>query len=346
MRLIEITFPVKRSDDVRAEIDKAEPAHVLISDPNADDQCVARVFFAGKGAQEFFDAIQQLCERENDWRVLVIPVEATAPKPEESEEKKNADAARGERALREEIYNDVKDGAALSLDFFVLTMASTIVAAIGLNSDNVAAVIGAMVIAPLLGPILAVTLGVSLGDRKLILHAARNAVAGLFVGVFAAVLIGRFGGVNLESHELMSRIVVGLDSIALALAAGVAAALSIVAGVSSALVGVMVAVALLPPAAAAGLFLGAGEMSFAARAALLLTINIICIMIAAQGVYLWKDVRPRTWLEKKSAEKAMRISTIALFVLLVAAAAIILLASTEVIPQNPLRGGLSLPGGG
>ncbi|MCA8888100.1 MAG: TIGR00341 family protein [Parvularculaceae bacterium] len=346
MRLIEITFPVTRSDDVRAEIDKAEPAHVLISDPNADDQCVARVFFAGKGAQEFFDAIQHLCERENDWRVLVIPVEATAPKPEESEEKKNADAARGERALREEIYSDVADGAALSLDFFVLTLASTIVAAIGLNSDNVAAVIGAMVIAPLLGPILAVTLGVSLGDRELIVRAARNAVAGLFVGVLAAVLIGRFGGVNHDSHELMSRIVVGLDSIALALAAGVAAALSIVAGVSTALVGVMVAVALLPPAAAAGLFLGAGELSFAARAGLLLVVNIICIMLAAQGVYLWKDVRPRTWLEKKSAEKAMRISAIALVVLLVVAAAIIVLAPTEVIPQNPLRDGLSFPGGG
>ena len=47
----------------------------------------------------------------------------------------------------------------------------------------------------------------------------------------------------------------GLDAVALALASGAAAALSLTTGLSSILVGVMVAVALLPPAAAAGLMI-------------------------------------------------------------------------------------------
>lgn len=334
MRLIEVIFPSARVKDVRAAIEEEEPDHYRIDE--GDECSTARVFFADNGAQELVDMLQSLGENDDDWRILVIPVEATSPKPEEKKRSEKR-RKRRETALREEIYEDVSSGAALSVDFFVLTVASTVVAAIGLNADNVAAVIGAMVIAPLLGPILAVTFGATLGDFSLILRAARNAAIGLAVGVGAAAMIGYFGGVNLQSAELRGRIVVGMDSIALALAAGVAAALSIIAGVSSALVGVMVAVALLPPAAAIGLFLGAGEFIFAARSALLLAVNIVCIMLSAQVVYFWKGVRPRTWLEKKSAKNAIRINIATLAALLAAAAAIVLLTPTDVMPDNPVK---------
>jgi uncharacterized membrane protein len=45
--------------------------------------------------------------------------------------------------------------------------------------DNVAVVIGAMVIAPLLGPSLAFAFGVALGDHHLMAHALRASVIGL-----------------------------------------------------------------------------------------------------------------------------------------------------------------------
>ncbi|MEZ5919797.1 MAG: TIGR00341 family protein [Parvularculaceae bacterium] len=333
MRLIEAIFPASRFDEIKSVIEAAEPTHFRMH--KNGDQGIARVFFIENGAQELVDALQSKCEHEKDWRILVLPVEATAPKPEEpSSEEKNR---RKETALREEIYDDVSSGAELTANFFVLTIASTIVAAIGLNTDNVAAVIGAMVIAPLLGPILAVTLGATLGDLNLIARAGRNAAIGLTIGVGAAALIGLLGAVNYDSRELLSRTVVGLDSMALALAAGVAAALSIVAGVSSALVGVMVAVALLPPAAAMGLFIGDVEWAFAARAGLLLFVNVICIMISSQAVYFWKEVRPRTWVEQKNAARAMRINVTALAIMLLAAAAIILFTPTGVMPNNPVK---------
>jgi uncharacterized hydrophobic protein (TIGR00341 family) len=188
-----------------------------------------------------------------------------------------------------------------------------------------------------LGPILAFSFGSALGDVRLILRSVRNAVIGLSTGLLAAVAISLVMPINLESRELMSRTVVGLDSIALALAAGAAAALSIATGVSSALVGVMVAVALLPPAAAIGLFVGAGEIAFAGRALLLLAVNIVCIMLAAQAVYAYKGVRPRKWFERKSAQNAVRINFIVLIVLLAAAAAIILFSPTEALPDLSLR---------
>lgn len=340
MRLIEAVFPAGKRQAVEKALADCEPDHVRFSSTEEDDMCVLRAFYAENGAQGLVDALQGICDGEEDWRILVLPVEATAPKPEEKEEASSEENGRDKRALREEIYTDVADGASLSLDFFVLTFASAIVAALGLNADNIAAVIGAMVIAPLLGPILAFSLGAALGDFKLLLRAGRNAIAGLSLGFATAAVIGIAFGANLESHELISRTVAGLDSVVLALAAGVAAALSIVTGISSALVGVMVAVALLPPAAAAGLFLGAGEFGYLARSLLLLTINVVSIMIAAQGVYFYKGVRPRTWFEQRSAERASRINIAALAILLALLLVIVLIAPTGTMPDfnNAERG--------
>ncbi len=239
--------------------------------------------------------------------------------------------------MREEIYQDVETGAHLTRDFLLLTLLSTLVAAVGLSSDNVAAVIGAMVIAPLLGPILAFCFGAALGDAELILKASRTALAGLFLGVLAALAMGAAVGANPQSEELAARAVVGLDSLVLALASGAAAALSIVTGVPSALVGVMVAVALLPPAAAAGLYLGAGEWALAYRAALLLCVNVVCVNLAALLVFRLKGVRPRTWLERRSAKRSVWINLGVwggLLVLLTAA--VLLLPDAGIAPSELL----------
>lgn len=339
MRLIEAILPSDKLDAVKDAIEKHEPTHWRFSTTEEENRCVLRAFFADETAQGLVDELQEVCEGSDDWRIIVLPVEATAPQPDEEAGVSEERARKRKLALREEIYDDVADGAALSPDFFLLTFASTIVAALGLNADNVAAVIGAMVIAPLLGPILAISFASALGDFKLLSRSARNAALGLLLGVSVATAIGAMFPLDYESNELMSRTVVGIDSIVLALAAGVAAALSIVAGVSAALVGVMVAVALLPPAAAIGLFLGDGDFILASRALLLLTVNVVCIMLAAQGVYIYKGVRPRTWVEKKKAGKATKINVISLAVLLAILAAIVVFAPTDALPDIPGKGG-------
>jgi uncharacterized membrane protein len=108
--------------------------------------------------------------------------------------------------------------------------------------------------------------------------------------------------------------------VALALASGAAAALSLTTGLSSALVGVMVAVALLPPAASTGLLAGAGDMAGAEGALLLLAVNVVSVNLAAQVVFLGRRIRPLTWFEKKVAA---RYSAIGLALWLVALALLI-----------------------
>ena len=67
----------------------------------------------------------------------------------------------------------------------------------------------------------------------------------------------------------------------------------------------MVAVALLPPAVTLGLMLGHGDFNLALGAGLLLAINLVCVNLACKLVFMLKGIRPRTWVEKEKARRAM-----------------------------------------
>lgn len=324
MRLIEVEFPESYCERIKKYAELSEALHWRMSDVDGDGRCVLRAVFESGATQELMDALQSLFEDEKNWRIIVLPVEAMAPKPEGKQPEK--EKRKKTAASREEIYQDTAAGAALTNDFLIFTALSTIVAAIGLSANNVAVVIGAMVIAPLLGPVVAFAFAAAIGDLALLLRSSRTALAGLALGAIISVFIGAVFPVDFSSGELTSRTALGLDSMALALASGGAAALSIAIGLPTALVGVMVAVALLPPSAAAGMYLGAGDFENAIRAALLLTVNVVCVNLAALLVFSYKGIRPRTWIEQISASKATRVNIgVLVFLLTLLAAAILIL---------------------
>ena len=111
------------------------------------------------------------------------------------------------------------------------------------------------------------------------------------------------------------------SDIILALASGCAGVLAFTTGLSSAVIGVMVAVALLPPLTVCGLLLGTGQIKEAIGALLLFITNIICINLAGVITFLFQGVSPRAWWEadkaKISTRKALAIWSIILAVLVV-----------------------------
>ena len=84
------------------------------------------------------------------------------------------------------------------------------------------------------------------------------------------------------------------------------------------MIGVMVAVALLPPLVVFGLLLGGGYPAMATGALSLFLMNLICVNLAGVTTFMVQGIRPTTWWEKDRASKAMRIG-IGLWVTLLAA---------------------------
>ncbi len=313
MKYVEVIASAGSADTVSAIAEKSQAQDFRLGVVGEDGMQQMRLLVADDKLQWVLDALQNVLGAQPSARILVLAVEASLPRPEESERKKEDSTTQA----REALYEEVEKNTRLDLNFLVLVMLSTIVAAIGLIEDNVAVIIGAMVIAPLLGPNLALSLGTALGDFSLVKTSVKTFLAGILLALLLSLGLGFFWPAELAGPELMSRTEVGMDAVVLALASGAAAALSLTTGLSSVLVGVMVAVALLPPAATLGIMLGQGSMSLALGAGLLLAVNIVCVNLASKLVFLFKGVNPRTWLEKEKAKRAMVVYVLGWVVALV-----------------------------
>lgn len=303
MKLLSIFADPRDTDRVAGIAESCGAEEFRVDAPSQSGHQIMRMLVSDDKVQAILDQLTPLVEGVAGARVLVIPVEVSLPKQSEAERKKEDSAL----AAREALYASAEKSARLDRNYMVLVVLSTLVAAIGLLEDNIAAIIGAMVIAPLLGPNIAFGLGTALGDTALMRSALLSLITGIMVAVGISAVISFLWPWDSYSHELLSRTTVGWDSVVLALASGAAAALSMTSGLSSVLVGVMVAVALLPPAATFGMMIGAAKWQFAAGAGLLLAVNIVCVNLACKLVFLFKGIEPRTWWQKKSAHRSMKI---------------------------------------
>ena len=315
MKYVEVIAESGSSDTIRAIADQAKAEDLRLGVSGEDGMQLTRILVEDDVLQDVIDKLQHILGAQPTARITVLPVEMSLPKSEEQVERKKKTS---KLAAREALYEEVKTSAELDRNYIVLVVLSTIVAAIALIENNVAVVIGAMVIAPLLGPNLALSVGTALGDTALMAKSAKTLAAGILLAITLSTAIGFFWNFENFSPELMSRTIVGIDSAVLALASGAAAALSLTTRLSSVLVGVMVAVALLPPATTLGIMLGKGNFDFAMDAGLLLAVNIVSVNLASKIVFWAKGVSPRTWYEKEKARKAMRIYLIGWFVTLLA----------------------------
>ena len=323
LRIIEISAPEKSSDKIKELAERYEAIDVWQAKRkswfnNDEERVTTRILVDVQNQQDMLDALQRSVSRNEGWRIILMPVEAALPKPEPKEQietdKRNdkfriKDVQRGS-ITREELHSNMEKGATVTVDFLLLIVLSSLVAGIGLLQSDVAVVIGAMVIAPLLGPNLALAFGAALGDKPLIFKAIKTNAIGLgftlMITIIASLVVSDSAVLN--STEMMNRTNVGYASIILALASGAAAVLSLTMGVSSALVGVMVAVALMPPAVTLGVTLGNGQFNLAYGTFLLLATNVVCVNLAAQAIFRLKGIKPRTWFEEKNAKKASLVN--------------------------------------
>lgn len=325
MKLIEVVADAGNADTVASIAESHEAMDFRLACKGEDGRQAMRMLIGDDKAQSVLDDLQSLLAAQPDARIIVLPVEAALPRPPEAQREDEPATA-----TREALYDSISRNARLDGNYLLLVVLSTVVAAIGLIEDNVAVVIGAMVIAPLLGPNLALALGTALGDGPLMWKSLLTNIAGLTLAFLLAVAVGVLWPIEQPGPELLARTRVGLDAVALALASGAAAVLSIATGLPSVLVGVMVAVALMPPVVTIGVMVGSGNPDLAVGAALLLAVNVVCVNLAAKVVFLAKGIHPRTWWEKKRARRAMTVYLIVWVVSLLALIAAIYLRRTGV----------------
>ncbi len=328
--------------DTGSEVNQILDGYDIIGrwrDAGDEDRLVLHVLVPADKTEPIMDKLETRCTKVDGFRVVLFPIEATLPRPDVNVEGDGPETAvagnrpisvnDADRVSREELYSDVMETLGVSRVYIAMIVLSSIVAAFGLMRNDVAVIIGAMVIAPLLGPNVAMSLSATLGDVKLFRHALLTNITGIALAFVLSFAAGIVFTIDPTNPAIAARTRCGIGDLALALAAGSAGTFAFTRGMAGAVIGVMVAVALMPPLVTFGMLLGAGQVAPALGAFILLVTNVVCVNLAGVATFLAQGVRPRGWREEDRARRASRIAIAVWMLLLLALAASIYIMPTD-----------------
>ncbi|MCB0974102.1 MAG: DUF389 domain-containing protein [Actinobacteria bacterium] len=206
-----------------------------------------------------------------------------------------------------------------AVGFGLMLSLSVVIAVVGLSANSAAVVIGAMLVAPLMTPVMGIAASLSMGLRRHLAFSLRRVLFASLWSVALAFLCATLLRDTGMPQEVLSRTAPDIRDLAVALAAGTAGAYAISRPeVSSALPGVAVAVALVPPLGAIGYTLERGRWDLAQGATLLYLTNLAAIVFSGMMVFLLVGLVPPKRLDTLRNRVALSGGATALIVLAIA----------------------------
>ncbi|MDX9789899.1 MAG: TIGR00341 family protein [Candidatus Kapaibacterium sp.] len=198
-----------------------------------------------------------------------------------------------------------------------ILICSALLASIGLDVNSTAVIIGAMLISPLMTPILGIGLGFGISDRDMIFSSIKNFSFAVFVSLIAASVYFVFTPLGQATPELLARTKPTLLDVGVAIFGGIA---GIVATSrhekTSAIPGVAIATALMPPLCTAGYGIASGEIQFFFGAFYLFMINAFFISLSTYFVVRYLNFPYIKFIDDERKKKMQRSILIVAIVLI------------------------------
>ncbi|WP_120245234.1 DUF389 domain-containing protein [Halopiger aswanensis] len=304
MRLIEVFVPDdKREEALRVlETENLDYVRTVENSEGTDGELVS--FPVPPQAVEHVLSSLRDVGIDDDFVVVSSIETARTPRIDDLEDRYVNGQEEDDSIAREEIRSRALNMTPGRLTYYAMTVLSALVATAGLLLDSPAIVVGSMVIAPQVSAALTGTVGLVLDDRKMVADGLFALVSGLIVAIasaFAFAWLIRSGGFVPSTIDItaivqvQNRISPGPLAIVVGICAGAAGAFGLATAIPVSLVGVMIAVALIPAAAAVGIGLAWGNASVALGAATLVAVNATSIPLAGLVVFWYLGYRPDGW---------------------------------------------------
>jgi len=324
VRLVQLSVPAGKRETVRDVLEE-EGIPYVETDETSDREYEAVIYMplpAGM-VESTLDTLEARGVSEGAYTVVISAETVISEQFDALEDGDEDDAVESSRISRQELQAEAVSLTPPFSVYVLMTVVSAVVATAGLLLDSPAVVVGSMVIAPLIGPALGASVGSVIDDNELLLESVKYQALGVGLAIAAAaafawlVRLGNVvppGLVIAEVGEIEERLTPDLLSLAVALGAGVAGVVSIATGISVALVGVMIAAALIPPAAAAGIAIAWGEPAAAIGSTVLVFVNVLSVNLAGLITLWYLGYRPERLFQRDRAFRRVRKQVVGLVV--------------------------------
>ena len=180
------------------------------------------------------------------------------------------------------VVNSIKKDISMIGTTSWILVCSILIASVGLNADSTAVVIGAMLISPLMGPILGLGFSIATNDLDTFKNSSMNFIAMVLISVLTAFIFFSVFPIKDQSSELLTRTEFDIRDVLIAFFGGLALIIAKTKkeNISTAIFGVAIATALMPPLCTAGFYLAIYDLTNAGKAMYLFIINSMYIIVA------------------------------------------------------------------
>ncbi len=207
----------------------------------------------------------------------------------------------------EEVEARTSESVELSASFLAFMVLAMLIAMVGILTDQLILIIGAMIVGPEFGPIAGVCVAAVQRRRDLLRRSLRALVVGFTVGItatFLATLVLNMVGLVpddfSQAHHPFTQFISSPNewSFIVAYLAGTAGVLSLTSTKSGALIGVLISVTTIPAAANVGVAAALADWHEWAGAMEQLSLNLAMILLAGIGTLF---VQRRLYLRRRVA---------------------------------------------
>ena len=310
VRLLQITIPAGKRETLLSTLDDEGIDYVVSNETSGREfDAIAHIPLPTNAVEPVLEQLREVGLDEDAYVVVLDANTVVSRRFIKLQEKYDEN-----RIARDELIAAARDLVPSAKTYVLMTIVSALIATAGLLLDSPAVVVGSMVIAPLVGPAMSASIGTVVSEQRMFVRGIYLQVMGLLLAIIAAFAFAFVvRNVNLippitditTVPEIRERIAPDFLSLVIAIGAGVAGIVSLTTGVSTALVGVMIAVALIPPAATVGIGLAWGAPLVTLGSGVLLLVNVLSINLAAMVVLWYSGYRPQHWFKTGHARQAM-----------------------------------------
>lgn len=293
MRLVKLVLSDRQREPILSILDEEGIDYLLITDastrPATGEDEILVEFPLPDQAVEYVRNRLDDAGFEETYTLTLAAESARTERFEDLENRFITGTEKGDSISPEELRTTALNLHPDPLPYYLMTVVSALVAVAGLLVDSAALVVGAMVIAPQVGSALTASIGATIGDWEMLKGGLRAQVLSLSLAIAGAAAFGlalQYLGfvsptVDVETiAQVGERTSPDVLTLAVGIAAGIAGALGIATALPVSIVGVMIAAALLPAAAATGIGVAWNEPSVAVGASVLLVANLVSINAA------------------------------------------------------------------
>ena len=202
-----------------------------------------------------------------------------------------------------------------------ILICSILVASIGLNTNSIPVVIGAMLISPLMGPILGVGLSIAINDIDTLKTSLISLGTMILLSVLTSFVYFWIFDINADTSELFARTRPDIREILIAFFGGLALIIATTkkGTIATVIYGVAIATALIPPLCTAGYGIAVGDLDYFLGAMYLFIINTIFIALATFIVTKFLKFPMINYVDSIKRRRISRFATLAAIIVMIPA---------------------------